>query len=144
MKKYEYRKMYKKQYYIKNAERIKTTRKDWYLKNKARAKATSLSWYHNFKGKRKLTMFKYFLKKQYGITPEQYATILYKQDGKCAICKTNRAKMCVDHCHTTGVVRGILCTKCNLGIGLLCDNEIYLYSAIKYLNLTKSTKDVTI
>jgi DNA repair exonuclease SbcCD ATPase subunit len=64
---------------------------------------------------------KSLLKKKYGLTQEQYDKIVETQKGKCPICKRDLAgaKTAVDHCHKTNVVRGILCSKCNLAEGLL-------------------------
>jgi hypothetical protein len=86
------------------------------------------------------------LKRAYGITLEQYEKLLSKQDGKCAICSIdNNGKyrnkpraFAVDHCHTTGKIRGLLCSDCNTGIGLLKDNVNYLELAIKYLNKNRN------
>lgn len=77
-------------------------------------------------------------KKQYGITIEQYQEMLTAQGGGCAICGTktpsNRTKyFAVDHCHTTGKVRGLLCTKCNRGLGLFNDRTDLLKLATTYL-----------
>jgi len=77
-------------------------------------------------------------KKQYGITIEQYDEMLAAQNGGCAICgeKTpgGRTKnFAVDHCHTTGKVRGLLCTKCNRGLGLFNDRTDLLKLATNYL-----------
>lgn len=61
----------------------------------------------------------YCLKNKYGITPEQYDQILQWQDGACALCpkKTNgKRRFAVDHNHTTGVVRGLLCDVCNMTV----------------------------
>ena len=86
------------------------------------------------------------LKRAYGITFDEYEELLSKQDKKCAICgidnngkyrNTPRA-FAVDHCHTTGKIRGLLCSDCNTGIGLLKDNINFLQSAIKYLNKLKN------
>ena len=78
------------------------------------------------------------LKKQFGITIEDYMDMLDKQGGKCAICdsaSTGRYKyFAVDHCHNTGEIRGLLCDKCNRGIGLLGDDPHVLAKAISYLN----------
>jgi Autographiviridae endonuclease VII len=55
-----------------------------------------------------------------GITPEVYADLLTKQEGRCAICRTadpGRKSWCIDHDHVTGKVRGLLCWKCNLALG---------------------------
>ena len=69
----------------------------------------------------------------YGISPEDYDAMLAKQGGLCAIC-LNAAKLVVDHNHTTGRVRGLLCPECNQAIGLLRENRASLQNAITYLN----------
>jgi hypothetical protein len=83
---------------------------------------------------------------KYGITLSEYQTTLDLQGGKCAICnegETARSNagyvknLAVDHCHTTGEVRGLLCNRCNVGIGYLNDDVVRLHSAIKYLNKEK-------
>ena len=83
------------------------------------------------------------LKKKYGITLEQYEQMLADQGGVCAICgnpepvwdkKVNRLRaLSVDHCHTTGKVRGLLCTGCNQGLGNFKENPDRLAKAISYL-----------
>lgn len=69
------------------------------------------------------------LKRAYKITAEQYDSMLRAQNGVCAICekqetlldtRSNEVKnLCVDHCHKTGKVRGLLCAKCNKAFGLV-------------------------
>lgn len=75
--------------------------------------------------------------KKYGLTPEDYADLLRKQDFACAICKTTepggKGVFVVDHCHTTNAVRGLLCNRCNLGLGHFQDSPDFLGEAIKYL-----------
>jgi hypothetical protein len=51
-------------------------------------------------------------KRKYGLSADQYETMLKAQDYRCKICK-KRQKLCVDHCHKTGRVRGLLCIPCN-------------------------------
>jgi len=75
---------------------------------------------------------------QYNLTSEQYDNMLYRQDFKCAICKTlfgteKTTKPHVDHCHKTNRVRGLLCGGCNTGIGLLKENPEVLRNAITYI-----------
>lgn len=71
---------------------------------------------------------------KYGITKECYDSMFKDQNGKCPICKTDlQEEIHIDHCHITGKVRGILCGKCNKGLGQFDDNVIYLTNAIKYL-----------
>jgi hypothetical protein len=75
------------------------------------------------------------LKERYGITKEQYETMLEDQGGTCAICTSASTKgsLHVDHCHSTGRVRGLLCPECNKALGLLRDNVETLHRAIQYL-----------
>jgi hypothetical protein len=77
------------------------------------------------------------VKAKYGISIEQYETMLKVQGGGCAICgeqcKTGKA-LAVDHCHKTGVVRGLLCGRCNKGLGLFGDRPGLLRKAADYLN----------
>ena len=92
------------------------------------------------KEKQKKRSFKHNLKR-YNITPEDYFALLEKQGKTCAICNTEKSfrnntqyNLFVDHCHETGVVRGLLCHGCNAGLGLFSDNVSYLNKAIDYLN----------
>lgn len=81
---------------------------------------------------------KYQLRDKYGITEEDYERMLTEQEGKCGICfrtePTGRWKrLAVDHDHQTGKIRGLLCDKCNRGMGLLEDSIELLENAVKYL-----------
>ena len=76
------------------------------------------------------------LRNKYGITLDFYDKLLEKQNYVCAICNltnNNGYKLCVDHCHTTGKIRGLLCHTCNTALGKFKDNEELLINAIKYL-----------
>lgn len=77
---------------------------------------------------------------QYGITTEDYQSLLTAQKGVCAICKKppGKYRLSVDHCHTKGNVRGLLCTQCNTALGLLRDCPDNLDAAKAYLKNTKS------
>lgn len=76
-------------------------------------------------------------KSQYGITLEQYDAMLEAQNNGCAICgvspEQNGRRLDIDHCHTSGKVRGLLCTNCNTGIGKFNDDPDLLAEAMKYL-----------
>jgi hypothetical protein len=78
-----------------------------------------------------------WLVKNYGITIEQYDSMFEEQSGKCAICQTEKPRgkggFHVDHDHATGKVRKLLCTSCNMALGLLNDNEELLVKASEYL-----------
>ena len=75
----------------------------------------------------------YELKKLYGITFEQFNQMIEDQHGCCAICGEAMEKPCVDHNHATGVVRRLLCLKCNMAIGLFYDSPKLLRLAADYL-----------
>lgn len=74
--------------------------------------------------------------RKYGISEEEISAIVAGQGGVCAICFGPPAaygKFAVDHDHSTGEVRGLLCSTCNSGIGLLQDDPVVLESAARYL-----------
>lgn len=75
------------------------------------------------------------LLRKYGITLSEYESLLEEQGGVCAICASppTTKRLAVDHCHTTGEVRGLLCERCNRGIGLLGDSLERVESAARYL-----------
>lgn len=77
------------------------------------------------------------LRSQYGITVTDYKRMLQAQGGGCLLCGgTNKSgkRLAVDHCHTTGVVRGLLCTNCNVGLGCFKDSPELMMKAIEYLD----------
>jgi hypothetical protein len=123
----EKRKETMRKYKEKYPERVKESQKKYRLNNPKKGKLID--------EKRKL--------EQYGLTIEKYNEILTSQFGVCAICnKAETArhqigtlrKLAVDHSHKTGKVRGLLCSRCNTGIGYFNDDIILFMSAIKYLN----------
>ena len=83
----------------------------------------------------------YSLKTKFGMTKDQYRKMVRDQDGKCLICMTHEddlpESLAVDHCHTTGNIRGLLCRACNMSLGGFRDNTTFLVRGIIYLNKTK-------
>jgi len=77
--------------------------------------------------------FNWSLKRNYNINKEEYYAIKHRQNNKCAIC-FSETKLFVDHCHKTSKIRGLLCSQCNTGIGLLKENISNFENAIKYLS----------
>jgi hypothetical protein len=83
------------------------------------------------------------MKSKYGISLEMYNEMLEQQSGVCKICgkeesaNTRGSKekrgLAIDHCHTTGMVRGLLCTNCNTALGGFKDDPNLLKKAIEYL-----------
>jgi hypothetical protein len=83
------------------------------------------------------------LEKRYGISVDFFEKLLFSQGHRCAIClihieehkanKTKDVNFAVDHCHSTGLIRGLLCYKCNMGLGYFNDNPELTQSATNYL-----------
>lgn len=82
------------------------------------------------------------LLRKYGLTIESYDALLKEQGGVCAICLQPETScsskgivdsLRVDHCHSTGVVRGLLCSECNFGISKFDDSMGKMMSAVSYL-----------
>lgn len=112
-------------------------------RDKEKAKQQYRSWYARNKEAKSQYDHDWNLQRRYGITRDDYLKMLLEQGGVCAICKTAEAVinkktgtfrlLAVDHCHTTGKVRGLLCSHCNHAIGKFKDNVDILKSAISYL-----------
>jgi hypothetical protein len=97
---------------------------EWFRQNPERTSAS----------KRRLNLL------TYGLTVEEYDAMVESQGGVCAICRkpprgthARDQRLVVDHCHTSGLNRGLLCNTCNRAIGLLGDDVELLYNAISYL-----------
>ena len=73
------------------------------------------------------------LKRRYGLSVDEYLEMIKEQDGACAICRQHAERLCVDHCHETGKIRGLLCHKCNVALGHFNDDIQRLADAISYL-----------
>lgn len=79
------------------------------------------------------------IEKKYGLSPEAYTQMVLDQQNQCAICGTTNPggqtvrKWHVDHDHKTGKVRGLLCFRCNIGLGYFLDDPDALTSAARYL-----------
>jgi len=72
---------------------------------------------------------------RYKLTLIEYSTMLQKQNNACALCLVVfKNTPHIDHCHNTGKIRGLLCDKCNKGLGFFDDDKIKLKRAIKYLS----------
>lgn len=59
---------------------------------------------------------------RYGITLEEYDNLFIEAGNTCKICGRSHLKMVLDHCHTTGKIRGIICTNCNTAMGLIAES----------------------
>ena len=69
----------------------------------------------------------------YRMTLEEFLALSEHQNSCCLICEKPSETLCVDHCHTSGTVRGLLCSLCNTGLGLLKEDRKILTNAVRYL-----------
>ena len=102
------------------------------FKNKEAGKA------YQEKNKESIAAYKkaYDVLTKYGITLVERKKMQDEQGNKCKICQkafTSDCKSNVDHCHTSGKIRGLLCWKCNIGLGHFQDNPLVLIKAAEYL-----------
>lgn len=128
------KKEYDRAYYLANKEKIRERHKAYYQNNwKDKNSEYQRRYYVNFSDKKANSR----LLREYGITLDQYNQMFEEQEGKCAICGKHQSELkfalAVDHNHDTGEVRGLLCRKCNTGIGLFDDNKSLIHNALTYL-----------
>lgn len=142
------RKEYLAKYYMENPEKYKRSKEKNAKRNEARRKryAQDEEYRERVKSQVKRSTMRNpgsrrngRLKSAYGIDATDHADLMAIQGGRCAICgysDMSNTKMfpVVDHCHTTGAIRGILCSNCNQGIGKFKDNPKLLFAAIAYLS----------
>lgn len=108
-----------------NPDKVLTANRRWNDKNPDKTKEIRRQYWINV-GKEKA------LSHRYALSKEEYESLQTRQGNKCAIC-FEETKLHVDHNHLTNHVRGLLCPKCNKGIGLLKEDVSILYNAIAYL-----------
>ena len=137
-KRKEHYKDYYKNYRKEHKEGIKEYHSSYYINNKERINKNSSKWARDNPDKIRASK----LRCQYGLTVEEYQQMLESQGFVCSICespetvtdiKGNLKSLCVDHNHSTGKVRGLLCDSCNRGLGFLKDSRQVLSNALIYL-----------
>ena len=116
---------------------LKGKRKAYYCKECANSKGRK--WHKNngdSESVKRKKRDRYFLR-NYNITVNEYEELLAKQNYECQICKVKLLSYGngthLDHCHTSGKIRAILCTNCNRGLGHFQDNVEFLKRAVDYL-----------
>ncbi len=129
---------YQKKWKERNREHANAYRREWVAKNpeyEERRKANQRRRYKDEPERRWHATLKKF-----GLVPEQYEELLSSQGFVCAICLKQDPlgrRLAVDHCHTTGKIRGLLCSLCNTAIGMLKDDTTSLLRAVSYLEKHK-------
>ena len=119
--------------YVSNRECVKCA----LARNITRKEANKL-WRNENKKALKVSRRFSYIKSTYGLSKDQYLEMLAKQNFVCKICNVHNddaahGTLCVDHCHSTGKIRGLLCHNCNSAIGLLKESEELLLRSIDYL-----------
>jgi hypothetical protein len=139
-----------RRFYAKHSEQIHAERRAYRAKNKAKLDAQKRAWekanpemVSMQRARRRVKAMNAKindgLKYHYDITLERFNELLAEQGGVCAICKklevTSRTKrLVVDHDHKTGRVRGLLCHRCNCGLGYFKDDSSLISGALSYLS----------
>jgi hypothetical protein len=100
---------------------------------KQRQKVVKQRYYAKHKPRLSVTVKWDNIRRIYGLTREQYEAKLAEQDGRCGICKEVLSKPCIDHEHGTKTARGLLCERCNFGLGHFRDDPEMLRNAAIYL-----------
>lgn len=138
-----------KVWYEANKERHREARRAWYEANKERKKAAQKAWNEANKERllakdkawRDANRFRISAVqacRKYKLKREEYDAMLRECNGRCRVCKSPFSDIygcrpCVDHCHKTGAVRGILCSSCNLTIARANDDPKILRACARYL-----------
>jgi hypothetical protein len=121
-----------RKYHHENREKALASQRKWRLKNKEREAARSRSWHQRHPEVHRRAS----LKRRYGISVEFWEAMFRAQGRRCACCGSSEPKdrqWHTDHCHKTGVFRGILCRPCNLMLIEEAD-AVRLAQGIKYLS----------
>ena len=135
----EYLKKYNAKYNLEHKEELKPIHKrlrtKWYQDNKELCLERAKIWQENNPEKVIKIKKGSYLMKKYKITLEEVDKLLIKQNHKCAICGSSlvETRRCIDHNHETGKVRGILCHRCNIGLGYIEDGEEFVSKCFLYL-----------
>lgn len=133
-----------KQQYLKNREHIRTKSTLYYEENKEKVLARTGATRRNNPDKYRQIERDSHLKCVHGLTRAKFNEILALQNGSCKICKAHvpggGGTWKVDHDHATGKVRGLLCHKCNVGLGLFNDSPSLLKAAARYLQNSGESK----
>lgn len=136
----EEKKAYLREYYRRNRERLVAMNKEWCERNPERRKEIANKWARENAEHRR----RHKLKSRYGLTGEQYDEMRAAQDYRCAICREHeskvfRGRLVVDHCHSTGRVRKLLCANCNSSLGHTKENAETARALVEYIETVCAT-----
>lgn len=117
-----------------NPERAKERHRQRYLEKRDILLAQSRAWREDNREYALSRQKEYDYRRRYGVTMDQVTDMKAAQGGRCAICQ-RKTRLCLDHNHDTGAVRGLLCNSCNHALGLFRDNKENLVVAVQYIDL---------
>lgn len=129
-------------YRTDNPEKVADATRKWRKNNREKSNATKRAWVRKNLDKHNATR----RKSAYGISDVEFRSLFASQNGKCALCEfvfpgmqtgDRNASPHVDHCHTTGKIRGLLCNSCNTGLGRFKDSTDLLLKAVSYLQKSR-------
>lgn len=126
------RREYNRKWKQKNRQRVADSMKKWRQKNREKINAYQRQNRHKYRTYHR----RFWLNRKYGIALGDFNAMLLAQGMLCALCRKSCATgeaLCVDHSHETGKVRGLLCRKCNTGIGLFYEDPRLLRRAEAYI-----------
>ena len=136
-------KQYHAKRYIEQKDRLKVQLKKYKEENKEKLEVASLLWKKNNPDKVKQYQRTSNLRKNFGLSMDDYEQMLAEQNNLCAICEKPEtfihhrtkepARLAVDHCHKTNKVRKLLCKSCNTALGLFKDDIGAMENAVQYL-----------
>lgn len=121
---------------------------EYQKRNRPKIIARIANWIRENPDKHKEYCRRSSIRKRYGLTHDQYEAMFAAQDGRCAICRTRaedapRRILAIDHCHSTGKIRGLLCDSCNHGVGMFKDSPELMKAAIDYLGASRGSDEKT-
>ena len=125
-----------KKYNTINKEHLKKKQSEWKKRNRKKLREYAARYKKKYPEKAEIKNFKSKLSSlKINFTFEEYKKLVSEQNNLCAICnkKEEKRSLSIDHSHVTLKVRGLLCKKCNSGLGFFGDNIFVIEKALKYL-----------
>ena len=119
---------YWRRWYKKNRTKVLKANRQWRKDNWERHLRTTRTYRAKNRQRQRVLSRRW----SYGLTDDAFKRMKEAQNNRCALCN-RKVKLVVDHCHHTGRIRGLLCYRCNTGLGFLGDTPDSLDRAFKYV-----------
>lgn len=142
-------------YKLRNPEKFKESKRNYRLRNLEKERANARDYQRRLRAdkvayqKQSIKRASFDRKKRYGLEESEYQRMLMDQAFLCKICRKPETAiyhgkprtLCVDHCHSTGSIRGLLCHRCNAMVGLAKDDSAVLRRASEYVTDSKALQE---